>query len=45
MRLIIAGGNEKGTLYGVYTFLEEYLGCRMYSPECKIDPETNPNHT
>jgi hypothetical protein len=39
MRLIIAGGNEKGTLYGVYTFLEKYLGCRMYSPTVKIIPE------
>lgn len=38
-RLIIAGGNKKGTLYGVYTFLEKYLGCRMYSPKVKIIPE------
>ncbi len=38
MRLIIAGGNEKGTLYGVYTFLEKYLGCRMYSQGVKIIP-------
>ena len=39
LRLIIAGGNEKGTLYGVYTFLEKYLGCRMYSPKVKLVPE------
>ncbi len=39
LRLIIAGGNEKGTLYGVYTFLEKYLGCRMYSPKVKIIPK------
>jgi hypothetical protein len=39
MRLIVAGGNEKGTLYGVYTFLEKYLGCRMYSPTVKIIPK------
>src|SRR5688572_17825470 len=38
-RLMIAGGNEKGTLYGVYTFLEKYLGCRMYSPKVKIIPQ------
>ena len=37
-RLIIAGGNEKGTLYGVYSFLEKYLGCRMYSPKVKTIP-------
>jgi len=39
LRLIIAGGNGKGTLYGVYTFLEQYLECRMYSPEIKVVPE------
>jgi hypothetical protein len=38
-RLLIAGGNEKGTLFGVYTFLEKYLGCRMYSPKVKIVPQ------
>lgn len=32
-RLVIVGGTGMGTLYGVYTFLEDYLGCRMYSPE------------
>jgi hypothetical protein len=41
LRLIIAGGNEKGTLYGVYTFLEKYLGCRMYSPKVKVVPQLN----
>jgi hypothetical protein len=39
MRLVIAGGSEKGTLYGVYTFLEKYLGCRMYSPTVKVVPK------
>jgi hypothetical protein len=39
LRLIIAGGNGKGTLYGVYTFLEKYLGCRMYSPTVKVIPQ------
>lgn len=38
LRLIIAGGADKGTLYGVYTFLEKYLGCRMYSPTVRIIP-------
>ena len=31
--LAIAGGDEKGSLYGVYRFLEDYLGCRMYTPD------------
>ena len=26
-RLIIAGGSEQRTLYGVYSFLEKHLGC------------------
>ncbi|HUX94923.1 MAG TPA: DUF4838 domain-containing protein [Bacteroidales bacterium] len=38
MRLIIAGGNFKGTLYGVYTLLEKFLGCRMYSSKVKVVP-------
>jgi hypothetical protein len=41
MRLIIAGGNFKGTIYGVYTFLEKYLGCRMYSPKVKVVPKSD----
>ncbi|MBN1362417.1 MAG: DUF4838 domain-containing protein [Sedimentisphaerales bacterium] len=29
--LILAGGSPRGTLYAVYTFLEDYLGCRWWS--------------
>jgi len=29
----IAGGNQRGTLYGVYAFLEDPLGVRWYVPE------------
>ena len=32
-KIIIVGGEKKGTLYGVYTFLEDYLNCRMYAPD------------
>jgi hypothetical protein len=38
-RLIIAGGKRKGSLYGVYTFLETYLGCRKYSPTVEFTPK------
>lgn len=38
-RLIIAGGSERGTLYGVYAFLEDQLGARLYSPTVKILPK------
>lgn len=35
--LILAGGRSRGTLYAVYTFLEDQLGCRWWSStESKI---------
>ena len=37
--LVIAGGKEKGTLYGVYTFLEDCLGCRKYSAAVSYIPK------
>lgn len=30
--LAIAGGSPRGTLYGVYSFLETYLSCRWFTP-------------
>jgi hypothetical protein len=30
--LILAGGSPRGTLYAVYTFLEDVLGCRWWTP-------------
>ncbi len=36
--LIIAGGTLRGTMYGVYTFLEEVLGCRWYTDEVSRIP-------
>lgn len=35
----IAGPNSRGTLYGVYTFLEEYLGVRWFTPKLEVVPE------
>jgi hypothetical protein len=37
-KIVIAGGTRKGTLYGVYTLLENYLGCRMYSASAIVVP-------
>jgi hypothetical protein len=36
-RLVIAGGRQRGTLYGVSTFLEK-LGCRWFTPEVSRIP-------
>jgi hypothetical protein len=38
-KIIIAGGTRKGILYGVYTLLEDYLGCRMYSASAIVVPK------
>ena len=31
--IVLAGGRPRGTLYAVYTFLEDYLGVRFLTPE------------
>jgi len=38
-RLVIAGGPERGTLNGIYEFLEKYLGCRWFAPDCTVIPK------
>jgi hypothetical protein len=38
-KLVIAGGTEKGVLYGVYTFLEKYMGCRKFSSAVTYVPK------
>ncbi|MGQ9456070.1 MAG: DUF4838 domain-containing protein [Armatimonadota bacterium] len=38
-RLVIAGGRLRGTMYGVYTFLEEVLGCRWLSGSVEKIPK------
>lgn len=38
-KLVIVGGSKKGTLYGVYTFLDKYLGCKMYTPDAIYIPK------
>gem|GEM_PF-5337086 len=38
-RLALFGGPRGGTRNAVYTFLDEHLGCRFYSPELTVVPE------
>ena len=38
-RLLIAGGTNRGSLFGVYTFLESYIGCRKYTPTVEFIPK------
>lgn len=37
-RLFITGSSGQGTLYGVYYFLEKYLGCRKYDAGPAVVP-------
>jgi len=38
-RLFITGAGVTGTLNGVYSFLEQHMGCRWYTPDCTITPK------
>ena len=37
--VVIAGGKWRGTLYGVYKFLETFVGVRFFSPRCEVVPQ------
>jgi len=37
--VIIAGGEKRGTLYGVFDFLEKFLGCLWLTSEVTVVPE------
>ncbi|MFQ6099202.1 MAG: hypothetical protein ACE5O2_15830, partial [Armatimonadota bacterium] len=37
-RVIICGGSDRGTLFAVYRFLEEALGCRWLAPDVEFVP-------
>jgi len=37
-KLVIAGGPRRGTINGVYTFLEDIIGCRWYTPKFSVIP-------
>jgi hypothetical protein len=36
--VVIDGGSDQGTLYGVYDFLERYLGCNFWAPDAESVP-------
>ena len=39
-RLVIAGGEARGTLYSVFEFLKRELGCRWYTASLTVVPES-----
>lgn len=38
-KLWLVGGEQRGTLYAVYEFLEDYLGCRFFTKTVEKIPE------
>ncbi len=39
--IFIYGGSQRGTMYGVFSFLERELGCRWYTPTVTVVPKRN----
>lgn len=37
--IYIYGGSQRGTMYGVFSFLERELGCRWYTPKVSVIPK------
>ena len=37
--IVIAGGKQRGTMYGAYTFLEDVMGCRWYTSNVSRIPK------
>lgn len=37
--IYITGGKQRGTMYGVFEFLERELGCRWYTPSVQVIPK------
>ncbi len=37
--IYITGGKQRGTMYGVFEFLERELGCRWYTPAVNVIPK------
>ena len=37
-KIVLAGGEPRGTLYAVYTFLEDYVGCRWWTSKASTIP-------
>ena len=37
--IFITGGKQRGTMYGVFEFLERELGCRWYTPTVSVVPK------
>ncbi|MAE64898.1 MAG: hypothetical protein CMJ18_11570 [Phycisphaeraceae bacterium] len=37
--LVIAGGRHRGTIFAVYTFLQDFAGCRFWDTDAELVPQ------
>jgi len=37
-KAVVLAGNQRGVLYATYQLLEDYLGCRWFTPDCAAWP-------
>ncbi len=37
-KIVLSGAEQRGTIYAVYTFLEEYFGCRWFTHDLTVIP-------
>ena len=37
---LVLAGNQRGVLYAVYSFLEDYCDCRWFTPDCSRIPKS-----
>ncbi len=38
-KIVLSGAEQRGAVYAVYTFLEEYFGCRWFTYDLTVIPE------
>lgn len=38
-KIVLSGAEQRGAIYAVYTFLEDYFGCRWFTHELTVIPE------
>ncbi len=38
-KIVLSGAEQRGTIYAVYTFLENYFGCRWFTHDLTVIPE------
>ncbi len=38
--LVLSGGRKRGSMYACFEFLDKFLGCRWFAPDCHLIPRS-----